>query len=394
MHHSYPINIAIACGGTGGHLFPGLAVAEQLRERECAVTLIISNKEVDQQAARSISGMEIITLPAVGLSRGAILPFMRGFLKSYRKTKEIFRSNPPAAVLAMGGFTSAPPVLAGRRLGARAFLHESNSVPGRANRWLSPVVNRAFIGFESAAQRLRRCRITITGTPVRPEFHPRARAGCRAALGLDPKRPMLLVMGGSQGAGGINELILESLPFFAREVADWQWFHITGRAQVEKAREAYGQHGLNAIVHPFYSDMATAMGAAEAAISRAGASSLAELAAMRLPAVLIPYPSATDNHQFHNAHAFALSGAARLLEQKSSTPEALLRGLRDFMDETVVRERTQAALALWHTPNAAGRIAETILAELKPTARSKSGRTIPDLDDAAYEPAFQSRSIL
>ena len=102
MHHSYPINIAIACGGTGGHLFPGLAVAEQLRERECAVTLIISNKEVDQQAARSISGMEIITLPAVGLSRGAILPFMRGFLKSYRKTKEIFRSNPPAAVLAMG----------------------------------------------------------------------------------------------------------------------------------------------------------------------------------------------------------------------------------------------------------------------------------------------------
>jgi UDP-N-acetylglucosamine--N-acetylmuramyl-(pentapeptide) pyrophosphoryl-undecaprenol N-acetylglucosamine transferase len=205
---------------------------------------------------------------------------------------------------------------------------------------------------------------------------------------------MLLVMGGSQGAGGINELVLESLPLFAREVPDWQWFHITGKSQAEKMRQAYAQHGLKAIVHPFYTDMATAMGAAEAAITRAGASSLAELAAMRLPAVLIPYPTATDNHQFHNAHAFALSGAARLLEQKSATPEALLRGLRDFMDETVVRERTQTALAQWHTPDAAGRIAETILAELKPTARSKSARPMPDLEDTGYEPAFQSRSIL
>src|SRR5436309_3533480 len=115
MNPAYSVNIAIACGGTGGHLFPGLAVAEQLRERDCAVTLIISNKEVDQQAARGISGMEIITLPAVGLRRGAVLSFMRGFVRSYRRTNEIFRSTPPAAVLAMGGFTSAPPILAGRR---------------------------------------------------------------------------------------------------------------------------------------------------------------------------------------------------------------------------------------------------------------------------------------
>jgi UDP-N-acetylglucosamine--N-acetylmuramyl-(pentapeptide) pyrophosphoryl-undecaprenol N-acetylglucosamine transferase len=205
---------------------------------------------------------------------------------------------------------------------------------------------------------------------------------------------MLLVMGGSQGAGGINELVLESLPLFAREAADWQWFHITGKAQVEKVREAYAAHHLEALVHPFYTDMATAMGAAEAAISRAGASSLAELAAMRLPAVLVPYPTATDNHQFHNAHAFALSGAARLLEQKSATPEALLRGLRDFMAETIVRERTQAALGLWHTPDAAGRIAETILADVKPSTRSKSAKPMPSLEDAGYEPAFQSRSIL
>src|SRR5206468_1721718 len=163
-------------------LFPGLAVAEQLRERGCAVTLLISPKEVDQQAVANVSGMEIATLPAVGLRRGAAIAFLRGFVRSYRMAAKLFRSQPPTAVLAMGGFTSAPPILAGRRFGARTFLHESNSIPGRANRWLSHGVNRAFVGFPSAARRLGRCDVTVTGTPVRPQFQPCASAARRSAL--------------------------------------------------------------------------------------------------------------------------------------------------------------------------------------------------------------------
>jgi UDP-N-acetylglucosamine--N-acetylmuramyl-(pentapeptide) pyrophosphoryl-undecaprenol N-acetylglucosamine transferase len=373
MKASDPINIAIACGGTGGHLFPGLAVAEQLRERGCAVTLMISPKEVDQQAVANVSGMEIVTLPAVGLTRRAVIAFLRGFVRSYRASQEVFRAQPPAAVLAMGGFTSAPPILAGRRLGARTFLHESNSIPGRANRWLSRVVNRAFVGFPSAGTRLRKCGVTVTGTPVRPEFQLRGVAACRSALGLDPARPVLLVMGGSQGAGGINELVMRSLPVFAKLAPGWQWFHLTGPSHTERVKQAYAANGLKAMVYPFSANMALALGAATAAISRAGASSLAELAAMRVPAVLIPYPTATYNHQFHNAHALVLAGAARLLEQETATSEALAGALADFMENTEVRERTQEALAEWHTPNAAREIAEAMLKAAGVEAREVSG---------------------
>src|SRR5437762_7696625 len=123
--------VAIACGGTGGHLFPGLAVAEVLARSGCALSLIVSPKEVDQHAVKAAVGMEIVTLSAVGLVNGQISAFVRGFWQSYLAAKQMFKARPPQAVLAMGGFTSAPPILAGRKADAETFLHESNSIPGR-----------------------------------------------------------------------------------------------------------------------------------------------------------------------------------------------------------------------------------------------------------------------
>jgi UDP-N-acetylglucosamine--N-acetylmuramyl-(pentapeptide) pyrophosphoryl-undecaprenol N-acetylglucosamine transferase len=358
------IRVAIACGGTGGHLFPGLAVAERLVGRGCAVTLVISPKEVDQQAVKQAGDIEVITLPAVGLTRGRALAFARGFGRSYRTAKIAFRDWPPQAALAMGGFTSAPPILAAKRLGARTFLHESNTIPGRANRWLSWAVQGAFVGFPSAAKRLHNRRVSVTGTPVRPQFTPRDAAACRAELGLDPAQPMALVMGGSQGASGINELVLQALPSLARQTPRWQWFHLTGPTDIEKVRQAYAALRLKAVVYPFFAAMELALGAATAAVSRAGASSLAELAAMGVPAVLVPYPAATDNHQFYNARAFEETGAARLLEQKGATAESLVKTLSELVEDQSVRERMRQALAQWHAPRAAEDIAEAILAEL------------------------------
>jgi UDP-N-acetylglucosamine--N-acetylmuramyl-(pentapeptide) pyrophosphoryl-undecaprenol N-acetylglucosamine transferase len=355
------LRVAIACGGSGGHLFPGLAVAQQLRRCNAAVTLLISPKEVDQQALRSAWGLEIATLPAVGLRRGGEMAFVGGFARSYRAAKAVFKSCPPQAALAMGGFTSAPPLLAARRLGARVFLHESNSVPGRANRWLSWLVHRAFVGFPAAGPRLHTSKVTVSGTPVRSEFQPREAAGCRAALGLDPGRPVLLVMGGSQGASAINSLVSNMLPLLARGYPHWQWFHLAGPAEVQAVKRAYATAGLSPQVHPFFSSMELALGAATAAISRAGASSLAELAAMRLPSVLIPYPAATDDHQLHNARALQETGAARLLEQKAATPESLAALLADLVENSAVRAAMQEALARWHCPRAASEIAQTIL---------------------------------
>lgn len=382
-HPSSPM-IAIACGGTGGHLFPGLAVAEQLLKRGCAVTLLVSPKEVDQQAVKAAlerrsptrreegnpdqrAGSEtgvpvrVVTLPAVGLQNRNYFSFAASFVRSYFAARKAFRDSPPVGALAMGGFTSAPPICAAKNMGAKTFLHESNTVPGRANRWLSRFVVQCFVGFPQAAERLRNRNVTITGTPVRPQFLPRDPASCRVALGLAPDVSTILVMGGSQGASGVNELIMNSLGLLASEQARVQFLHLTGHGDAEKVRGAYAKAGLCASLHPFLAEMDLALGAATVAVSRSGASSLAELAAVRVPSVLIPFPAATDNHQYFNARAFEETGAARLLEQKTATPETLVRLMLELIDNTGVRDRMQAAVAKWHTPRAAEQIAETML---------------------------------
>ena len=363
--------VAIACGGTGGHLFPGLAVGEELVRRGCSVSLLISPKEVDQQAVKSARGMEIITLPAVALQGGQRLAFLRGGWQSWRAARKNFRSRPPGAVLAMGGFTSAPPIIAASGIGARTFLHESNTIPGRANRWLARFVDHAFVGFPQAATRLHAREVTVTGTPVRGEFKAREVTVCRVALGLDPTRPVVLVTGGSQGATGLNEMILSALPHFALRGPDWQWLHLAGPHDVEKVRSAYAQHNLKAVVHPFLSEMELALGAATVAVSRAGASSLAELAAVRLPAVLVPFPQAADDHQRHNALAFAETGAALLLEQAATAPEKIVSLVGELVESATAREKMQLSLAQWHAPKAAEMIAQIILTAVRegvPTA--------------------------
>ena len=261
----------------------------------------------------------------------------------------------------MGGFTSAPPVLAAKKLGAKTFLHESNTIPGRANRWLARFVDQAFVGFAQAAERLRAKEIHFTGTPVRPEFHARETGACRAAWGFDPAQPVVLVMGGSQGATGINDLIVSALPQLAQRGPNWQWLHLTGPHDFEKVRKAYADSCLKAVVQPFRLEMEQVLAAATAVVSRAGASSLAEFAAMRLPSVLVPFPAAADDHQLHNARAFAETGAAFLLEQKVATPDKIVSLLGELVENPVARAKVQAALDPWRAPQAADRIADIIL---------------------------------
>jgi UDP-N-acetylglucosamine--N-acetylmuramyl-(pentapeptide) pyrophosphoryl-undecaprenol N-acetylglucosamine transferase len=371
--------VAIACGGTGGHLFPGLAVGDELLARGCDVMLLVSPKEVDQQAVRAVSDMQVVTLPAVGLVRGNVLAFLKGFRASQREAQRVFAPRKPAAVLAMGGFTSAPPVLAARKFKAATFLHESNTIPGRANRFLSWFVDEAFIGFPSAAKRLRTRDVRVTGTPVRPQFTRADTAAARIALGLDPNRETLLVMGGSQGASAINQLIMRCLAEVRRELPEIQFLHLTGPRDHEKVARAYKESGARTVVRQFLTEMDLALNAATVAVSRSGASSLAEFAAMRVPPILIPFPAAADNHQFHNARAFVESGAARMLGEQRSTPENLTRLLVELIGNTAERRRLASALAEWHFPNAAAEIAEAILKRIpNGTALTRRVKPLPD----------------
>jgi UDP-N-acetylglucosamine--N-acetylmuramyl-(pentapeptide) pyrophosphoryl-undecaprenol N-acetylglucosamine transferase len=244
------------------------------------------------------------------------------------------------------------------------------------------VVNQAFVGFPQAGARLHTSNVRVTGTPVRPQFSVGQnsvdrKSSCRTALGLEPNNPVLLVMGGSQGASGINELILKTLPLLAKSLPQLQLIHLTGTNDAEKVKQTCASLNLNAVVHPFFAEMERALGAATVCISRSGASSLAELAAMRVPSVLIPFPAATDNHQFYNAKAFKETDAAYLLEQKNATPEILAGLIVELMENSAASEKMQTALTQWHVPKAAEEIAEIILAEIAHAKehRIKSSRT-------------------
>src|SRR5688572_2075967 len=264
--------VAIACGGTGGHLFPGIAVGEELMERDCEILLLVSKKEIDQQAVKSAYRMRVAALPAVGLQAGQPGKFLRGFAKSFVAVRRLFRERRPLAVLGMGGFACASPILAGKMVRAATFLHESNSIPGKANRWLAPWVDRVFVGFAQAGARLENRNMLVTGTPVRPQFQPTAPESARLALGLDPKRPVLLIMGGSQGASAINKLFFDALPALQLAAPELQFLHLTGPNDEENARAQYAAQKVKAVVHTFLTEMELALAAATIALSRAGAS--------------------------------------------------------------------------------------------------------------------------
>ncbi|MEC7811671.1 MAG: undecaprenyldiphospho-muramoylpentapeptide beta-N-acetylglucosaminyltransferase [Verrucomicrobiota bacterium] len=354
-----PKRIAIACGGTGGHLFPGLAVGDALVARGCEVTLLVSSKEVDQTAVKSAYGMEVESLPVIGLSRN--LPrFAASFWSSLGQCRKLFGENRPDAVLAMGGFTSAPPVIAGKLIGARIFLHEANAIPGRAVKLLAPLADEVFVQFPAAMPRVLSIDIRATGLPVRAAMEPIEKADARTALGLADDQPVLLVMGGSQGARSINQALIESLPRLAKALPDLQFIHLTGTGSVEPVRQAYDALGLSAVVRPFLTEMEYALGAADLALSRSGASSLAEFSAMELPAILIPYPTAVDDHQRLNARSFVDIGAARCFHQKQLTPNLLVSQLSQLFGSPARLEAMAGAMKQWKSAQATGEVVQRI----------------------------------
>jgi UDP-N-acetylglucosamine--N-acetylmuramyl-(pentapeptide) pyrophosphoryl-undecaprenol N-acetylglucosamine transferase len=373
--------VAIACGGTGGHLFPGVAVGHELVRKGCEVTLLVSPKEVDQQAVKYVVGMDVETLPAVALQDRKYWRFAAGFGKALAASLKLLRQKRPGAVLAMGGFTSAPPVVAGRILGAKTFLHESNAIPGRANRFLAPIVSRAFVGFSEAGNQLKTRRITVTGTPVREQFQSVITETCRRVMGLQPDRPTLLIMGGSQGARGVNELAMSALPALREQRSDLQFLWLAGNQDVARVREFCRAGGHPVVVRKFLPEMELAYGAATVAVARSGASTLSELAAMRVPSILIPLPGSADNHQHHNALNFEQTGAARLLKQGTATPEKFGDWVDGLIADEAARAAMQVALEQWHHRDAAAVIASNILQELGHSNASDNSNRSGDNDN-------------
>ena len=349
------MNAVIACGGTGGHLFPGIAVAEVLRERGHEVMLFVSEKEVDTLALSGHSDLRYEKLPTVGLPSPfspAILGFLRRFSESLSLCRSIYRKFKPQVVLGMGGFTSTAPILAGRLRGVPTFIHESNAVPGKANRLTARIARAVLLGFKECAPFFPKIPTEVTGTPIRTELQRMDRNMAREKVGLRRDLPTLLVMGGSQGASGINQAMIKSLPVL--HGIPLQVIHLAGPRDECLVADNYRRAEIPAYVAPFHHRMEEVYSAADFAIARSGAASLAEMAFFSLPGILIPYPYAADDHQTRNAEIFSRAGAAVVLKESELSGDVLARKIKEFMTDGQKVKRMSESASHLAPRNAAG----------------------------------------
>jgi UDP-N-acetylglucosamine--N-acetylmuramyl-(pentapeptide) pyrophosphoryl-undecaprenol N-acetylglucosamine transferase len=355
------MNAVIACGGTGGHLFPGIAVAEVLHDRGHEVMLLISEKEIDALALSGHTTFRVEKLPSVGLPSAfspALLGFARRFYESLAMCRSLYRNFKPQVVLGMGGFTSTAPVLAGRIRGVPTFIHESNAIPGKANRLTARIVNAVMLGFKECAPFFPKTHTEVTGTPVRTELVRLDRAVARRKLGLREDLTTLLVMGGSQGASGINRALIKALPFL--QGVRVQVIHLSGARDERLVADNYRRENIPALIAAFHHRMEEVYSAADLVIARAGAASLAEFAAFSLPCILIPFPYATDDHQTRNAEIYARSNAAILLKESELSGELLARKIRELIEQPQLLQEMATNSSRLAPKDAAGHVANTM----------------------------------
>jgi UDP-N-acetylglucosamine--N-acetylmuramyl-(pentapeptide) pyrophosphoryl-undecaprenol N-acetylglucosamine transferase len=261
----------------------------------------------------------------------------------------------------MGGFTSLAPILAGRRRKVATFVHESNAIPGKANRLNACFCTAVLLGFEECAQYFSNSKCVVTGTPVRQTLAERIdRTQALAEFSLQPDRKTVLVMGGSQGAHGINTAFTKALE--ALKALPIQVIHFTGREDEALVRSAYCDSGFPAFVAAFWHRMEVAYSAADFAVARSGAASLTELSRFALPSLLIPYPHAAEDHQTLNAKIFERAGAAVILTEREITPDLLARKLRLFLEDLAQLSEMSARSAALAPRDAAERVADVVLA--------------------------------
>ena len=356
------MKVAIACGGTGGHLFPGLAVAEVLMNRGHEVLLLISEKQIDTIAVGNRKEFRIQKLPAVGLTKLVsrhFFPFVTKFISGLLACLKMCRSFKPDAVLGMGGFTSTGPILAGRMSGVPTFIHESNAIPGKANRLNAWLAQQVLLGFEECARYFPNKVVEVTGTPIRDSLRKPVDRSCALEnLRLKNGWRTILVMGGSQGAHGINEAVAAALPRFAEKQV--QFIHLTGKEDENHICACYQKEGIPAFVSAFYDRMEEAYTVADLAVARSGAASLTELSYFGLPTILIPYPFAAENHQFFNAEIFARHGVAEVLEESRVNGDTLSSLIDRFLNRGVVLHRDITQPHALGPETAANRIVEII----------------------------------
>jgi UDP-N-acetylglucosamine--N-acetylmuramyl-(pentapeptide) pyrophosphoryl-undecaprenol N-acetylglucosamine transferase len=364
--------ILIAGGGSGGHIAPGLAIAERLPEvgssigarSEVRAVFVCSQRAVDEHMLRTANANFVsIEARPLGARPRAAIAFVRGYRSGRASCRRLIREHRVGHLLALGGFVSAPAVAAARSLAVPVTLLNLDDPPGKANRLIARRCDRVLSAV-SLSQRPRFAE-RVVGLPIRRiALAAGSPAACRERLGLEPGRETLLVTGASQGATSINRLILALLEQSPEAFADWQVLHLAGAGSDAEPREAYARLGIHARVVEFCDHMGDAWGAASLAVSRAGANSVAEAAANAVPTLFLPYPYHRDMHQLRNAQPWAKLGGAVISTDHVDTAKNVQqagRRLLELMAERGERDAMRSAQMRNRPPDAATEIAELLL---------------------------------
>jgi len=345
------MRVIVAGGGTGGHVIPALAIAQELRAHYAAEVIFVGTARGIETRLVPAAGFELRLIEVGALNRVDFATRLKTFANLPRAamtSAALLRELRPDVMLGVGGYASGPAMLVGALMNVPTMAFEPNVVPGFANRVLSATIRAAAVHFEQTCRYFRNC--YVTGVPVRREF-----------FSVPPRPPdarlTLLVFGGSQGAHAINQAMIAALPGLKRALPEMYIIHQTGEKEYSGAQAAYLSANVPAEVSPFIDDMPGAFARADLLLCRAGASTVAEVTAAGKPAIFIPLPTAADDHQRHNAATLASTGAARLLPQMELSPERLTSEVVGLLqDRGKLARMSEAARAFAH-PDAAAKIA-------------------------------------
>jgi UDP-N-acetylglucosamine--N-acetylmuramyl-(pentapeptide) pyrophosphoryl-undecaprenol N-acetylglucosamine transferase len=359
-----------AGGGTGGHIYPSIAVAEQIVkfEPEATIHFFVSTREIDTQILTQ-TGFRYTQLPAKGFSArpDKLIDFGVSFVKSYRIAKHVVVDRNDPVVIGAGGFVAAPVCWAAHRLKVPVALLNVDILPGRANKMMAGWVDEIFVQFEQTVQYFgeNKAKVNAVGCPLRSCFANPEPNKAIEQLGLDKDKKILLVTGASSGSENINTSIcslLEKLKFFAD---DWQIVHLTGPGNLEEVKSRYADAKIGRKVLGYYDDMADLLSAADLVVGRSGAVSVAEYAAAGAVSICMPYPYHKDRHQYLNAGKLVEAGAAVIVEDlpdAGERAERLWEELEGLIRNEKRRRQMQQACAEVAKRDAAGKIVERVLA--------------------------------
>jgi len=362
-------NFFFAGGGTGGHIYPAVAVAERIINLapRAKIHFFCSSRDIDAQIL-SKTGFKYTPLPAKGFSirPAELIDFCTCFLKSWRIANEVIAECKNATVIGIGGFVAAPVCWAGRKRRADVVLLNVDIVPGRANRIIARWADEIFVQFEDTAEYFakNKAKVSVVGCPLRSSFENPQPEEAIKELGLDKNKKILLITGASSGSQSINEAFCSLLDKLSAFSSDWQIVHLAGRADFESVLRKYTDAKITHKVLGYCDDMAELLSAADLVVGRSGAVSVAEFAAANTPSICMPYPYHKDMHQYLNAGKLVEAGAAIIVDDlpdAKDRSEWLWEELEELLKDDQKRRRMRKACKIIANKQASLKIAEKLL---------------------------------